>query len=143
VDDRSLTYRWPRSFAYFTLALYYAMALIPVLLPQARIKEPILAWLTLPVFLVVGTWGFVYFLRFRIVLDEATIRSGAFFHKAIPYREITRVRYTQGRYARLILYSSSGKRIYVPETIDRFRACVTEIKARLPVGLYFDLGLQR
>jgi len=141
IIDGNPTYNYPRRIAYFMLvACWGPVALLMFLaLSQAswiEIRSDISACIILLTFAIVGTVSPIYFYRFRVVLDRHAIRSGAFFFKEVPYADIVRVRYVQGRRSgQIMLYTASHKRIDVSESIGDFGSCVREIAARLPNGV--------
>jgi len=137
IIDGNPTYSYPRGIAYFVLISNWGVVAFLVLLALSQSQGfDISSWIILLTFAYVGTVFPVYIYRFRLVLDRHVIRSGAFFFKEVPYADIVRVKYVQGRRSgQVILYTGSRKRMNVWETIGDFGSCVREIAARLPSGV--------
>lgn len=130
MDEYSI-YRWPRGTPLFSLIGLYAPGFL--IAAQSDLTNLLAGRAVVAAYFLVATLFCIYLYRFRVIVDETSIRTGAFFLKKMDFSDVVRATYIQGNDSgRILLFDSHGVRISVSETINDFGACARAINSRLP-----------
>ncbi len=136
VEGGCSIYMWSRGLAYFILVGYLILVFVLGFLPQSRAIDDPAGRAVMLAFATIGALGFAYTYRYRIIVNDAEVRAGAFSLRTVKFADVTEARFIQGqRSGQIILRSKSGLTINIWETINDFGSCARAINARLPEGL--------
>jgi len=131
-----LVYQWSKGFPWFFLIMGCAIALLIGFLPQSRAVEDPNGRIVMFAISLSSALAFAYFIRYRVIINGESIRTGAFFLSKVNFFEVASAKYIQGKNSgQIILCTRTGKKVNVWETINDFGSCACEINARLPIGV--------